>query len=372
MIDVIVDVFVEYGLCANLTAGKTEVSMQLIGRYSRTIKSNMPVDAVTKNRLLVTPLNRSVQIVDVYKHLGTMRHVTGDMLHDAKYKVSRSNEAYFPLSQRIFGNQDVYRKTRVSLANSLCFSRFRFGLDTWVRVTKPAVAKVHSARMRVLRKICGAERYDENSVSDAVVLSQVDLLHTDVWMLGLRLRSLHWQLAGDLPLAFTALRKQYDTPAAKQVADDLVWAWEASPLLHHMPDPRLEYKAWVALIIDKEAWHTALLGIQANASRHKTSPPAFVKQGEPVPEDHFACDQCPVSARRLFASSQALAVHKSKSHSIICPERLVVEDNLVGVGFTCKHCKTEFKSTVKAIAHIRDGQIWSTKCAYLYNLRRLR
>ena len=125
------------------------------------------------------------------------------------------------------------------------------------------------------------------------------------------------------------------------------------------------------LIIDKVAWHTALLGIQANASRHKPTPPVFVKQGETVPEEHLACDLCPATARRLFASAQALAVHQSKTHSVICTEKLVVEDGMMHGCFTCKYCRKKFKDTGKAIAHIRDGQHSSTNCARAYNLRGL-
>ena len=153
-----------------------------------------------------------------------MRTASGDPLADAAHKATRSNQAYVPLAQRIFGNKDIWLKTRCSLATSLCFSRLRYGLDTWVRVTKPAVAKIHHARMRVLRKLVGDSRFDGSCLNDNEVLAQLDLVHSDLWMLSMRLRALHWQLYGDVPYALNGLRRQPDTPAAQQTSDDLVWA----------------------------------------------------------------------------------------------------------------------------------------------------
>ena len=124
-LDIIADTFAEFGLEVNLAQGKTEVVMQLFGACSRAFLRELRQP--DNSLLLTTPRGRQVYIVDKYKHLGTIRDRSGHLAPDAKAKSDRCMKAFTPIAGNVLGNRDIYKDTRLALANSLCFSRFLFG-----------------------------------------------------------------------------------------------------------------------------------------------------------------------------------------------------------------------------------------------------
>jgi hypothetical protein len=130
VLDIIVDTFSEHGLTANLKLGKTEVMLKLIGHHSRTALRELHLDKASGNKLITSPKSRSVQIVDQYQHLGTIRTTSGLMHKDAKLRSSKCTAAFVPVAGNIYANRDISMKTRLMLANGCCFSRLCYGLDT--------------------------------------------------------------------------------------------------------------------------------------------------------------------------------------------------------------------------------------------------
>jgi len=115
-LDVIVDVFEAHGLRANLAKGKTEIMIKLHCCGSRVRWSTFPVDGKSKDKLLVTPLGRTIHIVSQYTHLGSVRTTSGSNIPDARAKATKCNAAFAPLAQNVFGNKSIHLHTRLSLA----------------------------------------------------------------------------------------------------------------------------------------------------------------------------------------------------------------------------------------------------------------
>ena len=213
------------------------------------------------------------------------------------------------------------------------------------------------------------QKYDDTCVPDTAVLRKCNAVHTDLWMLGLRLKALHWQLHGDTPKQLRALRRQSDTAASKFLAQDLVWAWRASVHLRHLPDPTVDWRIWYDLIGDKKLWYMCL-EFDFDASRYKAPPPQFVRQAAvDISMRSSVCDLCPADAQRVCKSVGTLAVHKARTHGVSRPEKVYLQK--IGCygsdgtfkSFSCPVCLKKFLLAPKAVAHITDGWSWSTRCA---------
>ena len=84
-------------------------------------------------------------VTNRYKHVGTVRTTNGSYVADARAKATSCLQAYYPLAHRIYGNHSINVKTRISLADSLCFSKMWFGTETWLHPSPEAVRHVNSA-----------------------------------------------------------------------------------------------------------------------------------------------------------------------------------------------------------------------------------
>ncbi|CAK0894210.1 unnamed protein product [Prorocentrum cordatum] len=232
LLEIVIDAFAECGLQCNLKEGKTEVSLHLVGKESRRVRSSL-YDPELKRHMLRTPdASRAVSVTNRYKHVGT---------------ATSCLQAYYPLAHRVYGNYDIDLRTRLSLADSLCFSKLWFGTETWLNPSPDAVRHLHSARMRVLRQVANRCRFKRSGHgSGREVLRELHVLPTDLILLQKRLVAAATTYARG-PAILRALRLQPGTTASAALADDLRWAWQAAPALHGMPDPCTEPAASVLL-----------------------------------------------------------------------------------------------------------------------------
>ena len=100
-------------------------------------------------------------------------------------------------SRRTTKAHSVFRNPRVSLhfreqlANSLCISRLKFGVDTWLYTTPAATAQIHNVRTRIGRGLIGKSRFSScDNTTDPEVLDELQWLPTDLFLLKERLSPL--------------------------------------------------------------------------------------------------------------------------------------------------------------------------------------
>ncbi|CAK0877917.1 unnamed protein product, partial [Prorocentrum cordatum] len=240
LLEIVIDAFAECGLQCNLKEGKTEVSLHLVGKESRRVRSSL-YDPELKRHMLRTPdASRAVVVTNRYKHAGAVRAVNGSYVADARAKATSCLQAFYPLAHRVYGNYDIDLRTRLSLADSLCFSKLRFGTETWLNPSPDAVRHLHSARMRVLRQVANRCRFKRSGHGlDREVLRELHVLPADLILLQKRLVAAATTYARG-PAILRALRLQPGTNASAALADDLSWARQAATALHGMPDPCTE------------------------------------------------------------------------------------------------------------------------------------
>ncbi|CAK0815072.1 unnamed protein product, partial [Prorocentrum cordatum] len=226
LLEIVIDAFAECGLQCDLKEGKTEVFLHLVGKESRRVRSSL-YDPELKRHMLRTPdASRAVVVTNRYKHAGTVRTVNGSYVADARAKATSCLQAYYPLAHRVYGNYDIDLRTRLSLADSLCFSKLWFGTETWLNPSPDAVRHLHSARMRVLRQVANRCRFKRSGHgSGREVLRELHVLPTDLILLQKRLVAAATTYARG-PAILRALRLQPGTNASAALADDLSWAWQ--------------------------------------------------------------------------------------------------------------------------------------------------
>ena len=181
LISIMIAAFQRYGLRPNLKQGKTEVMMHLCGKGAKKERQKL-FDPETQ-RHFVKSIDgvHAVGVVNSYKHLGTIRTPSGSHVKDAKARASACVKVYIQLAGQVFGNNQISISTRLSLAESLCFSVLFSGTETWVAPNEVAVAIIHSARLRILRYVAGKARYQSSGHgTDRELLRELGRIPTDL------------------------------------------------------------------------------------------------------------------------------------------------------------------------------------------------
>ena len=130
----------------------------------------------------------------------------------------------------MFRNSRISLHLREQLANSLCISRLKFGVETWLNTTLAAKAQIHNVRMRVGRGLIGRSRFSScDNTTDAEVLDELRWLPTDLLLLKERLSPLAKLYKGGSK-QWQALRR-VAIGAMGSLLDDLRWVREASTAL---------------------------------------------------------------------------------------------------------------------------------------------
>ena len=349
LISIMIAAFQRYGLRPNLKQGKTEVMMHLCGKGAKKERQKL-FDPETQ-RHFVKSIDgvHAVGVVNSYKHLGTIRTPSGSHVKDAKARASACLKVYTQLAGQVFGNNKISISTRLSLAESLCFSVLFSGTETWVAPNEVAVAIIHSARLRILRYVAGKARYQSSGHgTDRELLRELGRIPTDLLLLKRRLMYLPSSIVG-APRALIALRRSGDTGTGEALGDDLEWAWRAFPRLRPLPNPRQAPDAWSALINNHRRWKELLTICDPEYTKCRCASgahPRFVSHEDGPIEGTWTCELCPPDRMRCCSSEAALRTHQARSHGSRNPARDVV------LGSTCPCCKTVFSNRRQAVDHV--------------------
>ena len=166
--------------------GKTEFTIEMKGEGARK-QFKYLWDESKKSHRISTSTGRSARIVSRYKHVGTIRNKAQNPFDRAEAKVHSALTTYHQLAHSVFRNPHIATHLRTQLACSLCISRLRFGVGTWLRTTPLPIAKIHHVRMRIGRGVTGKSRYSgAANTPDAAVLEELQRLPTNLSLLRAR------------------------------------------------------------------------------------------------------------------------------------------------------------------------------------------
>ena len=140
-------------LDVNWRPGKTECLVQMIGKHGRDLVEKWRRD----DGIPVPQCDMRINVVDRYRHLGTMVMANGNDVPNARLRAKSAKEANGPLALRIVGSGHIPAPLKLSLYMSLVESRNSFSMH----IAPPsfnALRIVTSVYNRALRKIAGTPR----------------------------------------------------------------------------------------------------------------------------------------------------------------------------------------------------------------------
>ena len=73
---------------------------------------------------------------NVYKYLGSIVSMSGDIIADARYKASQAMAAYSPLAIKVFASQAMSAALKIAFATSLVVSRLCFNVHVVVPTSR--------------------------------------------------------------------------------------------------------------------------------------------------------------------------------------------------------------------------------------------
>ena len=92
-------------------------------------------------------------------YLGTILSKDGRVDKEIQNRVRKAMNAYYAMSQTIFGKKEVNKTTKCRLYNAILEPILLYGCGSWASQDKH-MSKVNSVQMKVLRRIVGKTKFD--------------------------------------------------------------------------------------------------------------------------------------------------------------------------------------------------------------------
>ena len=153
--------FLYFGFKINWKPGKTESFVVLRGKYAVAEAQKLHEQGM----MISLPSEceaPALRVVLDYKHLGSYISRGSTATPDVQNRVSSSMSAFCPLSKKVFGNARIDRAVRNRLFASLDLSRLLYNVHDWSAIPRVAYSKFNAVYMRGLRRIAGAQRYQQS------------------------------------------------------------------------------------------------------------------------------------------------------------------------------------------------------------------
>ena len=353
---IIVNTLSDFMFEANLAAGKTEVSLRLVGPNVAGVKQQL-IDADMKISFKSHHGIQQVRVVDKYAHLGQSTTATCTRKQEIISRKRSCVASLGPIASKCFDIPDVDIDHKVNIAQAHLFSRMYFGAGTWCTLTKHEEALHTSAAMHVWRRTTGTTyQHRANSclapLSDAQVIEKYKLMipSTMVRLLRLNLfiRIASCENAVLKAVVFAArsstkswLATVYDdfawlkavcNEAQSKILDGIDTLPELVPAIRHAP------------LVWKKAMKTLCSHPAANIATDDSDEPS-VTLGQ-----LFGCDTCTY----VCTSPQQLALHAFKAHGVVRTARKFLD-----ASNTCPACHRRYPTRTQALRHMSGA----TKCA---------
>ena len=105
-LEVVSLIFSKYNMSLNWSKGKSEAIVVYRGKNARLMSSQLEQEDGSRS-LCVRSLGKKLNIVDSYKHVGSVVQSAGLLIKDAKHRASSALSAYAPLAMRVFGSNSI-------------------------------------------------------------------------------------------------------------------------------------------------------------------------------------------------------------------------------------------------------------------------
>ena len=117
---------------------------------------------------------KRLPVVRCYKHLGSWAKSAIGTTLDVVRKASDIRVAAKPLRKHVLANSYISMKERLTLTNSLVFSRGLFAAGAWPRLLGAESKIIQHAMMTVYRSVAKQERWTYSKCNDVEVLQRLE------------------------------------------------------------------------------------------------------------------------------------------------------------------------------------------------------
>ena len=360
----LLDTLEEHAMTPNLKPGKTELLVSLRGRGVRAVKARLFGPNSTRSLpILGEHRCHSLSVVGQYQHLGGLLHHGGDHRHEMRRRVAIAHQSFNRLRKSIFGNKAIALDRKAQLFDSLIMSKLLYGCESWVLRTWQHKQFLHSAIMRLYRRLLGV-RHDAALCDDSICVALNVLTPTEL------LRRARLRYLGTLHRCFDAVTWDVlhsDLEWCALVRDDLCWMWNQISTSSSLSDPASSLASWRYLwcyhggywkgLIKRACLHACLQrsnDLQVRQGHHQildllseqgSIVPGPLRDVAPVvvPPGKFGCLGC----QRAFRSRAGEGAHMFRCHGIISSLRWLYD------GTACPSCLREYHSVDRLQAHLR-------------------
>ena len=362
------------GIELNMTAGKTEVLLQLRGPGSRALRRKIAFDQsgivhVDPDKGLMT-----VNSTPRYRYLGSVLSHNGGCAADIRSRVGQTFVILKSLRKPVFANPDLEASLKSRALHTLILSKFLATAGSWCLQSEQECRTFRNALMRIYRYVHAAwyaRRDSLKKLSNREICDDIGALYPDDWLAVHTLRTLVslvkiapdyvWALLLQDGVWMKQINKAiawlhpvcYPVPDAKEIPLDLAMVVESictdpksfKRLLVQAQKAYLAHRQRVKTAAD---WTNEFCDFMEGAGAlvpHTISHPLYHADPQSSSSEGYLCGLC----GQFLDTFRAAKVHLHRKHQ-------VYNDSFVWAqGTRCEVCLLEFHQRRRLQLHFEHG-----------------
>ena len=362
-------IFQRRGFQLNLDQGKTGAVISYKGPDAATYRKNLLLQTQPGCDINQNGVLRRLHFSAVYTHLGTYFEMEGGLRAEIKRRIGLGTGAFQQLSRHVFGNRNLGVEVRLQLFESLVASKMWFGSGTWGQIPTKSLHRLDTTTMAMIRKIVGAARGPETTISDDELRSRYSIPTARARLCRDRLLYAGRLYKYGPPFLHRLLERESELTHESwlhYLHADLEWLHRVLPQDDRWPRPWQELLAyWQAghtlwpkivqkafryhlrqetIMLDVQLWQKRCLQVWKQAGVEPLKDP-FATHGS---LDGFVCE-----CGKSFQTFKGLKVHQTRLHGYRAPEKALA------ASASCPVCQRYFWSKTRMQQHLayapRDG-----------------
>ena len=357
-----------FGMTPNLKKGKTEILFSLRGRGVRKAKQQLfGPNSAGHLPVMSEAGTHFVSVVGQYQHLGGLLHHGGDHRQEMKRRMAIAHTAFNTHRKVIYQNSAIAISKRVQLFNTLILSKLIYGCESWVLQDMKSKEFLHSAVMRLYRRLLSCKPDDKHS--DDWILKTLQLPSPTELLRQARLRYLGTLHACSDVVSWDLLNR--DAEWCALIRDDLMWMWQQLERSSSLVAPDQHFDSWRYLWLYHKSYWKGLIKRAVQHSILQRHNEWVVQQGHqcildclydhehilPAPDGHrpdagpettkkIGCMQC----QQAFKSKGGEGAHMFKKHGALSDLRYLFDHT------RCEVCMKEYYTFGKLHNHLRYSE----------------
>lgn len=150
--------------------GKSEVAYR--GKNARRMSLQLEQEDGSRS-LFVRSLGKTLNVVDLYKHVGSVVQSAGLLIKDAKHRASSALSACAPSAMRVFDSNCIPLARRIALGYAVVVPRLTYNVHVWPYIGGRACACISNVYMKLWRRIVASLRFSNGCYSDLEVRARL-------------------------------------------------------------------------------------------------------------------------------------------------------------------------------------------------------